>query len=95
MWEERRDEAALYIQRKIRGWFGRMRTNKLKKQKAEKKQEQLEKEEEYRQNEELKHKREIERRTHPRTQEDFQILYEELELWRTNEISKIKENTSL
>jgi len=39
MWEERRDESALYIQRKVRGWFGRMRTNKLKKEKAEKKSE--------------------------------------------------------
>jgi hypothetical protein len=27
MWEERREEAALYIQRLIRGWFARRRTN--------------------------------------------------------------------
>ena len=39
MWEERRDEAALYIQRKIRGWFARKRTNALKKLKEEKKNE--------------------------------------------------------
>ncbi|EAS01129.2 IQ and ubiquitin-like domain protein (macronuclear) [Tetrahymena thermophila SB210] len=95
MWEERREEAALYIQRKVRGWRARRITEKLKKQKEEKRREQLEKEEEYRRNEEAKHKREIERRTHPRTKEDFNILYDELELWRTNEIQKIKENTSL
>lgn len=46
----------------------------------------MDQEEEFRKNEELKHKKEIERRTHPRTKEDFQILYDELELWRTNEI---------
>jgi hypothetical protein len=30
MWEERREEAALYIQRLIRGWFARRRTNSLR-----------------------------------------------------------------
>lgn len=30
MWEERREEAALYIQRLIRGWFARRRTNALR-----------------------------------------------------------------
>lgn len=95
MWEERREEAALYIQRKVRGWRARRRTQKLKKQKEEKRKEQLEKEEEYRRKEEAKHKREIERRTHPRTKDDFNILYDELELWRTNEIQKIKDNAGL
>jgi hypothetical protein len=33
MWEERRDEAALYIQRKVRGWFARRKTKELKRQK--------------------------------------------------------------
>ena len=46
----------------------------------------MEKEEDYRRNEEQKHKQEIERRTHPRSKEDFSILYDELELWRVNEI---------
>ncbi len=30
MWEERREEAALYIQRLVRGWFARRRTNALR-----------------------------------------------------------------
>ena len=80
MWEERREEAALYIQRKVRGWRARRRTQKLKKQKEEKRLQQLEKEEEYRSKEEAKHKKEIERRTHPRTKDDFNILYDELEV---------------
>jgi hypothetical protein len=32
MWEERREEAALYIQRLVRGWFARRRTNALRDQ---------------------------------------------------------------
>lgn len=48
------------------------------------------KEEEFRKKAEIKHKSEIERRMHPRTKEDFNILFDELELWRVNEISKIK-----
>ncbi len=30
MWDERREEAALYIQRLVRGWFARRRTNSLR-----------------------------------------------------------------
>jgi hypothetical protein len=39
MWDERREEAALYIQRKVRGWFARKRTSELKRLKEEKKKE--------------------------------------------------------
>ncbi|CAD8114686.1 unnamed protein product [Paramecium primaurelia] len=90
MWEERREEAALFIQRLIRGWFARRRTNALRQKKQQLQNEQLEKEEDFRRQEEVRHKKEIERRTNPRTKEDFQILYEELELWRTTEIARIK-----
>lgn len=55
----------------------------------------MKKEDEFRKNEEIKHKKEIERRTHPRTKQDFNILYDELELWRTNEIQKVKDNQNL
>ena len=33
MWNERRQEAALYIQRLTRGWFGRIRAKNLKEKK--------------------------------------------------------------
>jgi hypothetical protein len=36
------------------------------------------------------HKRQIERRMHPRTAEDFNILYRELEAWRQHETKRIK-----
>ena len=38
-----------------------------------------------------RHLREIERRMHPRTTEDFEILYNELENWRFHETKRIKE----
>jgi len=77
---ERMEAATLYIQRKLRGWFARKLTNQLKQQKASLQRIKLEEEESYRKQEELNHRREIERRTHPRSKEDFQILYEELEV---------------
>jgi hypothetical protein len=93
MWDQRRDCAALYVQRLVRGWFARKRTNALKKAKFEKKEEQLRSEEEFRKTEEVKHKTEIERRMHPRKGDDFDILYDELEVWRVNETEKIKNNS--
>lgn len=35
MWEERREEAALFIQRLVRGWFARRRTNALRQKKLQ------------------------------------------------------------
>ncbi len=40
--------------------------------------------------EESKHKKEIERRMHPRTFDDFEVLYNELESWRQHETARIK-----
>lgn len=45
--------------------------------------------------EESKHKEEIERRMHPKTTKDFEILYNELEAWRLNETKKIKNSSEL
>ncbi len=95
MWEERREEACLYIQRMMRGYHGWKRVHGLRKEKKEKQEEQERMEEEFRKNEEIKHKQEIERRMHPRTKDDFDILYDELEVWRLNETDKIKKNTKM
>merc|ERR1711977_194161 len=37
----------------------------------------------------LRHKREVERRMHPRSFEDFSVLYKELEAWRLSEAKRI------
>ena len=95
MWQARREEAALFIQRLFRGWLARRRVMNLQKKKEEENLDKIRKEEKFRKQEELKHKREIERRMHPVTKQDFEILYQELELWRVNETHKIKHNEEL
>jgi hypothetical protein len=95
MWQERRELAAHFIQKMFRGCFARKRTNELRRQKELKKQEQIDTEKNFRKHEEEKHEREIRRRIHPKTKDDFEILYQELELWRTNETNKIKKNPDL
>ena len=45
--------------------------------------------------EERKRKVEIERRMHPKKQNDFDVLYNELEAWRLNETKKIKSSVTL
>merc|ERR1711871_1076386 len=40
---------------------------------------------------ERRHKREIQRRMHPQTYEDFEILYNELEAWKQQETAHINE----
>jgi hypothetical protein len=73
------------------GMFARKLTRQLRQEQRDL-QLWLEKETERQQLEsDLKHKREIERRMHPRTVEDFQILYKELETWRLKETKRIKE----
>lgn len=39
-----------------------------------------------------KHNAEIQRRMHPRTRDDFEILYNELENWRQHETKRIEES---
>merc|ERR1719440_1065864 len=89
------DKAALLLERCVtiqchaRGMFARRRARQLRKDKHER----LEfegKEAERRQLEaDLRHKREVERRMHPRSFEDFSVLYKELEAWRLSEAKRI------
>ena len=51
MWQQRRNEAALYIQRLTRGWFARKLANKYRKLKYDKIQRDIEEEEKFRKNE--------------------------------------------
>lgn len=83
-------EMCVIIQCHARGMFARRRARQLRKQKRE--QLELEASEEERRQLEasLRHKREVERRMHPRTFEDFSILYRELEAWRQNEAKRIQ-----
>jgi hypothetical protein len=94
-WLMQREEAALYIQRCTRRWFAVKRRKELKAIRDENDQKILKRQEELRKEEEKKHKAEIERRMEPRSQEDFEILFKELEMWRLKETERIKTSNIL
>lgn len=90
MWAKEREETTLYIQCRVRAWFARRRAFQLRKLRDDKDQELRQRQLELQQEEERKRRVEIERRMHPKTGKDFEILYNELEAWRLNETKKIK-----
>ena len=94
-WLMQREEAALYIQRCTRRWFAVKRRKELKAIRDENDQKILKRQEELRREEEKKHKAEIERRMEPRSQDDFDILFKELEMWRLKETERIKTSNIL
>eukprot|EP00930_Biecheleria_cincta_P085481 TRINITY_DN74872_c0_g1_i1.p1 TRINITY_DN74872_c0_g1~~TRINITY_DN74872_c0_g1_i1.p1 ORF type:complete len:541 (-),score=126.74 TRINITY_DN74872_c0_g1_i1:180-1748(-) len=82
-------EKCVIIQCHARGMVARRRTRQMRQARLER-QELEQREAERRQLEaDLRHKREVERRMHPRTFEDFSVLYKELEAWRLNEAKRI------
>jgi hypothetical protein len=82
-------EKCVIIQCHARGMVARRRTRQMRQARRER-QELEQREAERRQLEaDLRHKREVERRMHPRTFEDFSVLYKELEAWRLNEAKRI------
>jgi len=90
------DKAALVLEKCVtvqchaRGMFARRRARQLRKDKHERIEFEG-KENERRQLEaDLRHKREVERRMHPRSFEDFSVLYRELETWRLREAKSIQ-----
>lgn len=83
-------EKVVVIQCHARGMVARRRARQLRKEKKER-LELHAKEAERRQLEaDLRHKREVERRMHPKTFEDFNVLHKELEAWRLNEAKRIQ-----
>lgn len=94
-WLVERERAALYIQCCTRRWFAIKRRKELKGIRDESDEKILKRQEELRKEEEKRHKAEIERRMHPRTVDDFEILYKELEMWRLKETERIKTSNIL
>lgn len=84
-------DATRCIQRWMRGYFGRKRAMYLWGKKMERESFLQDQEVKAQQVAEEHRRREIERRMHPRTAADFEILYNELEAWRLQETRKIKE----
>ncbi|KXZ48110.1 hypothetical protein GPECTOR_30g205 [Gonium pectorale] len=79
------------IQRWVRGWMGRRRAAYLRRKKAEREAFLREQELAAQTEAEEHRRREIQRRMHPRSAADFEVLYNELEAWRLQETRKIKE----
>ncbi|CAD7695358.1 unnamed protein product [Ostreobium quekettii] len=79
------------IQRFARGAAARRRARRLRKLKQERDEFAGELERQQQHEQEEKRKYAVNRRMHPRTQEDFDLLHEELEAWRVQETRKIKD----
>lgn len=83
--------ATCNIQRFWRAYLGRKRAAYLRQKKQERDAFLAEQEAQARREAEEHRRKEIDRRIHPRTAADFEILYNELEAWRLQETRKIKE----
>ena len=85
---------SVFIQRVWRGYMARCRAHAKRKSNADFEAQQ--KEDALRAIEEAKKKQEADifRRANPKTNEDFSILYNELDEWRRTEMQKIKTRTS-
>ena len=84
-------EKAIDLQRYTRGWFARTSASALRRAQtaaalAAAEEETLQKAEA-----DSRHKLEIQRRMHPQSHEDFEILYNELEAWRLQETRAIND----
>eukprot|EP00921_Rhytidocystis_pertsovi_P007936 GHVQ01013123.1.p1 GENE.GHVQ01013123.1~~GHVQ01013123.1.p1 ORF type:complete len:757 (+),score=102.96 GHVQ01013123.1:312-2273(+) len=92
--DDLRLDKVLLIQSHSRGMLARRRTRLLR----QKRQESLDAEQKAIEAKhlqtELENKAEIKRRMHPRTKQDFHILYRELEAWRISETQRIKDTTA-
>lgn len=89
-WEREREKTIMFLQKNVRGFLSRKLARIYRKEVLEEKILMDKKEEEQRLKEEIKNKKEIERRTHPKSKEDFYLLRKELDIWVQQETKKIK-----
>lgn len=83
---------AIDVQRYSRGWFARCQAAALRRQYDEVDEALRIAEHQQRKEVQERHKREIQRRMHPQTYSDFEVLYNELEAWRLQETKRINES---
>lgn len=79
---------AIDVQRYSRGWFARCQAAALRRQYDEVDEALRIAEHQQRKEVQERHKREIQRRMHPQTYSDFEVLYNELEAWRLQETKR-------
>lgn len=87
-----REEKTLFLQCQWRGYCARKLAWQLREEAADKRERMYAEEERKRAEADAKHNAEIQRRMHPRTRDDFEILYNELENWRQHETKRIEES---
>jgi len=90
---ELRLEKAVDLQRYTRGWFARTAAMALRHAQAAAAAEAEAEAERQKAEAEERHKLEIQRRMHPHSREDFEILYNELEAWRVQETRRIQDES--
>jgi len=85
-----RKKSAITMQRYWRGCMARTRANDVRQRNIDFKVEQIEKQRDTAIQEEERRVRDQLRRTHPKSNADFAVLYNELDQWRRSEVAKIK-----
>jgi hypothetical protein len=85
-----RKASAITMQRYWRGFVARRRANEVRQRNADYQRELTELARQQYQIEEEQRIRDALRRTHPKNNADFAVLYNELEEWRKQEVNKIK-----
>lgn len=95
MMEQLRIEKAVVIQAWTRGCFARRLARKLKNEKQQRLMEKDKSALDRMEKEEEKKRTEIERRMHPKSKEDFDILFNQLESWRLAKIDDIHSSSML
>jgi hypothetical protein len=91
-WNELKVKTTIVMQCYWRGYVARCRAHALRKRQEDRRRAIEDEEERQREAARRKHEREVERRMNPRTTEDFEVLYNELENWRQHETRRINEN---
>jgi hypothetical protein len=89
-WERRLFYTVLYMQKRTRGFLAKKEAAMFRKKRDDLQRAKEKAEEEHKIKEENINKQEIERRMHPKREEDFKLLRKELEAWVTNETTRIK-----
>lgn len=89
-WQREKVNTIMYLQKCVRGFISRKKARLYRKEVKEEKMILDQKEENERIKEERKNKKEIERRTHPKSSEDFYLLRKELNAWVAQETERIK-----
>ncbi|GBG33646.1 IQ and ubiquitin-like domain-containing protein [Hondaea fermentalgiana] len=88
-------QASISLQRFWRGFMARCLAHTMRDRIATRQLEQRKLRERREREEKEQHEREVQRRMHPTTAADFEVLYNELDNWRQHETTRIKSSTKL